>query len=129
MPPALPQPFDGGPQCGLCDTQPGGGGHDCHGCEQIAICRAYVVTHRIGCLRKGPREKRTGKPWWKKRLENSIKEWRGDLGRVEEIRRQTQVSGRVRDRLDRKYHIVERGTLAVSTMLTSMTTATWDETF
>ena len=78
---------------------------------------SYIVAERLGLMGKGKKRKEKGKPWWQRRLEKSIGEWRKDLGRVEEIRKGTDVGRKVRDRLDRKYDMVERGALGVSTFL------------
>ena len=50
-------------------------------------------------------------------MERSIGEWRKDLGRVEEIRKGTEVGQKVRDQLERRYGMIDRGAVAVSTFL------------
>ena len=85
--------------------------------NRLLYVGAYIVAERLGKLGKGKKRKEKGKPWWQRRLETSIGEWRKDLSRVEGIRKGTEVGRKVRDRLDRKYGMVERGALAVSTLL------------
>ena len=49
----------------------------------------YVATNvtieRMGMLKQ--RKERTKEPFWKKRIKQSIKTWRQDLSKIEEIRR------------------------------------------
>ena len=79
----------------------------------------FVVAERLGLVRKlgSGKSKKAQKPWWQRRLEGKIKEWRRDLGRVEEIRRKGKVGEAVRAALERRYELTEKGTLAVSTLL------------
>ena len=65
--------------------------------------------------KKGKMEK--VKPWWQRRLERSIEEWRKDLGRIEEIRKGTEVKRKIMDYLVRRYDLVRKGTTTVSTCL------------
>ena len=87
--------------------------------NRLLYVGAYMVAERLGKMGKGKKKKEKGKPWWQRRLEASIGEWRKDLSRVEGIRKGEEVGRKVRDRLDRKYGMVERGALAVSTGLKS----------
>ena len=85
--------------------------------NRLLYVGAYMVAERLGKLGNGKKKKEKGKPWWQRRLEASIGEWRKDLSRVEGIRKGEEVGRKIRDRLDRKYGMVERGALAVSTLL------------
>ena len=85
--------------------------------NRLLYVGADMVADRVGTLGNGKKKKEKGKPWWQRRLEASIGEWRKDLSRVEGIRKGEEVGRKVRDRLDRKYGMVERGALAVSTLL------------
>ena len=92
------------------------------GMEATAVNRllyvgAFVVAERMDLLGKGKKKKERGKPWWQRRLERSIGDWRKDLGRVEEIRNGTEVGRKVRDYLDGRHGMVDRGALAVSRFL------------
>jgi len=40
------------------------------------------------------------KPWWQRRLESNIEEWRKDLGRIDEVKRGNKVRQIIRERLD-----------------------------
>ena len=57
-------------------------------------------------------------PFWKTRVMSNIDTWRKDLSKIEEVRRgNKKLKQRERDRLNRKYHLEERGTMYVSGML------------
>ena len=92
-------------------------GMEATGVNRLLYVGAFVVAERLDLLGKGKKKKEKGKPWWQRRLERSIGDWRKDLGRVEEIRNGTEVGRKVRDRLERRYGMVDRGALAVSTFL------------
>ena len=57
------------------------------------------------------------KPHWQQRTDTSIKGWKKDLSKVEEIRKGTNVGMKVRKVLDRKYNLTERGRASVSTFI------------
>ena len=57
------------------------------------------------------------KPFWKRRVERNIVEWRKDLGRVEEVRKGTKLKDKVMRRLLDKYDLLQKGCLAVVTLL------------
>ena len=57
------------------------------------------------------------KPWWQRRLERSIEQWRKDLGRVLEIRKGVQLKEKVLKELERRYQLSERGRTTVVTFL------------
>ena len=79
---------------------------------------SYVVCTRLGLIRKQKgKSLKSKKPWWQRRLEKSIIDWRKDLGRIEELRKGNAMADRIRERLDRKYGLTEKGTLFVSTLL------------
>ena len=78
---------------------------------------AYVTTERMGMI-KGRKGRRTEKPFWKRRIKGNIETWRKDLSKIEEVRRGNMgLKQRERERLNRKYHLEERGILYVSGML------------
>ena len=53
-----------------------------------------------------------------RRIKRNIKTWRKDLNKVKEVRRgNMRLKQRERERVNRKYHLEERGTLYVSGML------------
>ena len=78
---------------------------------------AYVTTERMGMI-KGRKGRRTEEPFWKRRIKGNIETCRKDLRKIEEIRRgNMRLKQRERERLNRKYHLEERGTLYVSGIL------------
>ena len=86
--------------------------------NRLIYAGSYMVADNLGMLGKNKKERGDAKkPWWQRRLEKSIVEWRQDLGRVEEISNGTVVKQKVHGRLNRKYQLVEKGALAVSTLL------------
>ncbi|MEM7264394.1 MAG: reverse transcriptase domain-containing protein [Pseudomonadota bacterium] len=84
--------------------------------NRLLYAGSYVVAARLGMLNK----KKAGdkkKPWWQRRLEGNIEEWRKDLSRIDEIVKGSKVREVVRNRLERKYKILQNGTKSVCTML------------
>ena len=78
---------------------------------------AYVTTERMGMI-KGRKGRRTEEPFWKRRINGNIEAWRKDLSKIEEVRRgNMRLKQRERERVNREYHLEERGTLYVSGML------------
>ena len=85
--------------------------------NRLLYTGSFVVCDRLGLIRKNRgKSLKSKKPWWQRRLEKSIEEWRKDLGRVEEIRNGVDVRLKVKEGLDRKYGLVENGTIHVSTL-------------
>ena len=85
--------------------------------NSLLYAAAYVTTERMGML-KERRGRRTDEPFWKRRAKRNIDTWRKDLSKIEEVRRgNMKLKPRERDRLNRKYHLEERGTMYVSGML------------
>ena len=85
--------------------------------NSLMYASAYVTTERMGMLKKR-KERRTEELFWKRRIKQSIKTWRQDFSKIEEIQRgNMRLRQRERERLNRKYHLEENGTLHVSDML------------
>ena len=61
--------------------------------------------------------KKTNKPWWQRRLEGSIVQWRRDLGRISELKKGVKLKERILMELESKYKLRERGTRSVMTFL------------
>lgn len=61
--------------------------------------------------------KKKSKSCWQRIRERNIVEWRNDLGRMEEVKEETDLKGEVRARLENKYEIVGKVYLAVTTLL------------
>ena len=80
-----------------------------------AVC--YVVSEEMGVLKKVKKKNEKAKPAWQKRIEGNIREWRKDLGRIEEMRKGIRMNKKKTNNLIRKYDVVEKGCASVSTML------------
>ena len=49
-----------------------------------------AIEERLGIKQKSEKNRKSKinkDPWWKRRLEKSIKEWRNDLGKLEEVKK------------------------------------------
>ena len=78
-----------------------------------------MVAEGLGKIKKKVegKNKEKGKSFWQRRVERTIVERRKDLGRVEEVRKGTKLKDRVMHRLVDKYDLLEKGCLAVGTLL------------
>ena len=77
-----------------------------------------VIGERVGIKqtnKKGNKKEGSSKePWWKRRLENSICEWRKDVSRLEEVRKGNhRLSETEKKRLNRKYELDAKGYLHI----------------
>ena len=85
--------------------------------NSLMYAAAYVTTEKMGMLKKR-KERRNEEPFWMRRIKQTIETSRKDLSKIEEIRRgNMRLKQRERERLNRKYHLEENGTLYVSDML------------
>ena len=85
--------------------------------NRLLYAGGAVVALRLG-LKLGKRKKgKAKKPMWQRRIEASITRWRGHLSKVEEIRKGKKVGEKIRNELERKYQLTERGAMTVSTFL------------
>ena len=83
--------------------------------NRLLYAGSFVVCEKLGLIKK--KSKKSDKPWWQRRLESSIQQWRKDLGRITEIHRGQHLKPRILDELERKYKVTERGTTSVSVFL------------
>ena len=89
--------------------------------NRLMYACSVVVAERLGLLkeRKEIRQDRND-PWWKRRIEGSIVQWRKDLSKIEELRRgRWKPSDSERKRLDKLYGLTENGAKDVSAFLKS----------
>ena len=85
--------------------------------NRLLYAGSTVVTRRLGFkIGKGSKSEEK-KPWWQRRLENSIKVWRKELSQVEEVRKGTKINSKTRAGLEKKYQLTDRGAISVSTFL------------
>jgi len=83
--------------------------------NRLIYAGSYVVCERLGLMKPKKNHLQSKKPWWQRRLEKSIVQWRKDLGRIEEIRKGVQLKGKVFRELDDRYKLGERGYRSVVT--------------
>ena len=87
--------------------------------NRVLLVGGFLVAESLGKVAKQSCKKKRekGKPYWQRRVEKNIVEWRKDLGRVEELRKGVDLKSDVKARLDKKYDLVEKGCLSVVTLL------------
>ena len=75
-----------------------------------------VISERLGKKIRGGSQKglKDKEPWWKRRIEASIKEWRKDLRKLKEVKRgHYNLGEREKLRMNRKYQLDSQGYLFV----------------
>ncbi len=85
--------------------------------NRLLYAAGMVVAERLGLKTEKGKKAEQKKPFWQRRVEESIKKWRKDLSQVEEIRKGSKVGEKVRQVLERRYSLTERGAASVSTFL------------
>ena len=85
--------------------------------NRLLYVAPVVVAERLGLKVAGGKKAEQKKPHWQRRIERKIVVWRKDLSKVEEVRKGSNVSEKVRKVLDRRYELTERGAASVSTFL------------
>ena len=56
--------------------------------NRVLLVGGYLVAEGLGKVKKSEvKKKEKGKPYWQRRVERNIVDWRKDLGRVEEMRK------------------------------------------
>ena len=78
---------------------------------------AYVVSERMGKVKKEQRKNMRKEPRWKRRISNSIKQWRKDLSKLEAYQRSGVLKEMEKRRLNDKYKWSEKGTRYICEML------------
>ena len=87
--------------------------------NRVPLVGSYLVVEGLGKVRQQSQNKlkKKSKPCWQRIGERNIVEWRNDLGRVEEVREETDLKREVIARLKNKYEIVGKVYLAVTALL------------
>ena len=87
--------------------------------NRLMYAGAFVIAERLGMIksRKGGPRKAQKEPWWKRRIQKSIKQWRKDLGLVDAFKRGNLKNAKEKARLVEDYRIVEKGTVYVTDFL------------
>ena len=82
--------------------------------NHLMYAGANVVAERLGKMRKHSKKGEQKEPWWKRRIEKNIKQWRHDISRIEERRKgNCRLEGREMERMNRKYDLENRGNIGV----------------
>ena len=85
--------------------------------NRLLYAGSYVVCERLGLLKERGEKLKSKKPWWQRRLESSIQQWRKDLSRLNEIKNGKLLKKRALDELERRYQLKERGIRSVKVFL------------
>ena len=85
--------------------------------NRLLYAGSYVVCERLGLLKKNRENLKSKKPWWQRRLEDSIQRWRKDLGRITEIAKGVNLKQKIVSELNRRYQLSERGSRSVVVFL------------
>ena len=85
--------------------------------NRLLYAGSYIVCERLGLLKERGERLKSRKPWWQRRLEGSIQQWRKDLGRLNEIKNGKTLKKKALDELERRYQLTERGTRTVTVFL------------
>ena len=88
--------------------------------NRLLYAGAWVVTEELGMIGgevEDEKRKEKKKRHWQRRIEKNIGEWTKDLGRVEELRKSGKLNDEAMEKLDKKYNLLEKGCLSVSTFL------------
>ena len=87
--------------------------------NHLLYAGSFIVAERLGLTaKKGNKKKQEQKkPFWQRRIENSIVQWRKHLSWVEEHRKGNLKNNDKIKELNHKYAIREKGALAVSSLL------------
>lgn len=80
--------------------------------NRLLYAGSYVVCERLGAIKKKV-ELKSKKPWWLRRLNRSLEQWRKDLARVLEVERGNRIKQKSSDELERRYHLTVKGTQSV----------------
>ena len=85
--------------------------------NRLLYAGSFVVCERLGLMKKRKETLKSKKPWWQRRLEGSIKQWRKDLGRISELTKGVNLKSKVIADLNKRYQLSERGSRSVVVFL------------
>ena len=84
----------------------------------------YVVAEKLGKMKKNKSNEKQKEPWWKRRIQANIAEWRKDVSRLKEWWKGTfEFEKKNLDRMERKYKLSNVGNVQVIHMLKEKTSA------
>ena len=77
-----------------------------------------MVAEKLGKMKKNKSNEKRKEPWWKRRIQANIAEWRKDVSRLKERRKGTfEFKKKDLDRMERKYKLSDVGNVRVIDML------------
>ena len=86
--------------------------------NNLLYAGAYVVAEKLGKIKKSKNNKKQKEPWWKRRIQANISEWRKDVSRLNERRKSTfKFDKKDLDRMERKYRLNDVGNVLVIDIL------------
>ena len=81
--------------------------------NRLLYASSFVVSERLELMKKRRETLKSRKPWWQRRLEASILQWRKDLGRLNEFKNGVSLKSRIMNELNRRYDVTNRDIRAV----------------
>ena len=79
---------------------------------------AYVVAEKLGKMKKNKSNEKRKEPWWKRRTQADIVEWRKNVSSLKERRKDTfEFEKKDLDRIERKYKLSDVGNVQLIDML------------
>ena len=86
--------------------------------NNLLYAGAYVVAEKLGKNKKTKSNEKQNEPWWKRRIQANIAEWRKGFTRLNEERRSTfEFEKKDLDRMERKYKQSDAGNAQVINLL------------
>ena len=86
--------------------------------NNLLYAGAYMVAEKLGKMKKNRTNEKQKEPWWKRRIQANIAEWRKDVSRLNERRKRTfEFEKKDLDRMERKYRLSDVGNVQVIDML------------
>ena len=77
-----------------------------------------MAAEKLGKTKKNKSNEEWKEPWWKRRIQANIAEWRKDVSRLKERRKGTfEFKKKDLDRMERKYKLSDVGNVQVTDML------------
>ena len=74
----------------------------------LLLAAAHVVRERLGEKILQPKEHQHKQPFWKRRVEDKIKEFRKDISHLAEILKGTKLKTKITEGLNRKYPLLKK---------------------
>ena len=72
------------------------------------LLSAHVLRQRLGEKILQPKENQHKQPFWKRRVEDKVKELRKDISHLAEILKGTKLKTKIMERLNRKYPLLKK---------------------